>query len=713
MSGSEQDQLHANTTFNDANLNSDSPTAEQPQGENKQSSKSYKSTRRRNPPGESNKSSTCKFFSTPSGCRFGDRCRFLHTENPTPGNTTKRTRTRRNKIPNKNKEASVSNNDEQNLSKDQLLQLTTKVDESANTPNREMGEIVTEKSDIVVSQSAQLTRHTELKQIQRRFKDSFEFNSTSTKVAPSFKIKLVPSDPEFPFELESLELNISLPEKYYNTNENSKEGVPLFEVLNDEIPKSLKKSVVNFLNQDAERLLVSPPGFLRARSQNGTIQILRPLLNKLDRELSNLLVEKVADIPPPKPIPAVAPPTTSSATIKFVRNNGPKHDKPVLSKEDPDGLNDLFSNSVRISQVESDDSLAISNVTGEIPLYRPSETDMKSNEQKKEDSEDKEEKLKNTGNVGCYDIKILDSHMEGVALVECILLSLSIKCVKCTTAMKSTCTVDMDLVPGKEMSKMCTNGKCGGLPVTVKFQPGMLHQNSDILGTIVIHPPYIFQPYDLLPSTYRLTCSSCPVPDDEENTITPNGITARRLAKSKMFTQRCHICHNNYTFSAEVVRFTSVAEHARLNLKLSDSATAGLKKKKKKELEELGLVPGQHLPDKGTCKHYKKSYRWLTFPCCGKSFPCDECHDDKSDHETQFASRMICGYCSSSQSFHPSRPCNSCGRLLVSSSAASGGHWEGGKGTRNQTRMSRKDAQKYRGLGKTVSNKTERVGKKK
>lgn len=30
---------------------------------------------------------------------------------------------------------------------------------------------------------------------------------------------------------------------------------------------------------------------------------------------------------------------------------------------------------------------------------------------------------------------------------------------------------------------------------------------------------------------------------------------------------------------------------------------------------------GTPLPDNGTCKHYKKSFRWLRFPCCGRVSP--------------------------------------------------------------------------------------------
>jgi len=38
------------------------------------------------------------------------------------------------------------------------------------------------------------------------------------------------------------------------------------------------------------------------------------------------------------------------------------------------------------------------------------------------------------------------------------------------------------------------------------------------------------------------------------------------------------------------------------------------------------------------------------FPCCGKAYPCDVCHDDaERDHEMKYANRMICGFCAKEQ----------------------------------------------------------------
>ena len=65
--------------------------------------------------------------------------------------------------------------------------------------------------------------------------------------------------------------------------------------------------------------------------------------------------------------------------------------------------------------------------------------------------------------------------------------------------------------------------------------------------------------------------------------------------------------------------------------------------------KDPAIQEGKPLPNFGTCKHYKKSYRWLRFPCCGKCYPCDICHDSKEDHEMKYANRMICGFCCKEQ----------------------------------------------------------------
>lgn len=108
---------------------------------------------------------------------------------------------------------------------------------------------------------------------------------------------------------------------------------------------------------------------------------------------------------------------------------------------------------------------------------------------------------------------------------------------------------------------------------------------------------------------------------------------------------------------------------------------------KHKELRQASK-PGE-LPSKGACTHYKRSFRWFRFPCCNALFPCDICHNAQSDHDAVLASKMVCGLCGKEQS---TRTYCSCGMSIKGKSS----FWEGGKGTRDKTKMSKRDKKKYK-----------------
>lgn len=63
---------------------------------------------------------------------------------------------------------------------------------------------------------------------------------------------------------------------------------------------------------------------------------------------------------------------------------------------------------------------------------------------------------------------------------------------------------------------------------------------------------------------------------------------------------------------------------------------------------------------------------------------------------------MICGFCSYEQPVLLN--CKRCKKDLVKGTEKSG-HWEGGKGCRDQTKLSKNDPKKYTGLSKTQANK--------
>lgn len=127
------------------------------------------------------------------------------------------------------------------------------------------------------------------------------------------------------------------------------------------------------------------------------------------------------------------------------------------------------------------------------------------------------------------------------------------------------------------------------------------------------------------------------------------------------------------------------------------------------------LTPGEPLPEKGTCRHYRHSYRWLRFPCCGARYACDLCHEEAADHPMKWATRMVCGFCSIEQPV--AAECCACGRKLATSAKKPSGRntrfWEGGQGCRDLKRLNRNDPHKYRNSrAKTQSAKHTRVGPK-
>ncbi|OQS54513.1 hypothetical protein EHP00_21 [Ecytonucleospora hepatopenaei] len=100
------------------------------------------------------------------------------------------------------------------------------------------------------------------------------------------------------------------------------------------------------------------------------------------------------------------------------------------------------------------------------------------------------------------------------------------------------------------------------------------------------------------------------------------------------------------------------------------------------------IKEGSELPEKGTCKHYPKSQRWFRFPCCNSLFPCDVCHDEKTNHTSEYANKMVCGLCSKEQSVKTN--CE-CGMSMFKKHSQ---FWEGGKGNRNKNTLSKKDSRK-------------------
>ncbi|KAK0617175.1 hypothetical protein B0T14DRAFT_498244 [Immersiella caudata] len=265
--------------------------------------------------------------------------------------------------------------------------------------------------------------------------------------------------------------------------------------------------------------------------------------------------------------------------------------------------------------------------------------------------------------------------LHGIELLQISTLNLSVKCNRCKTLNDIN-----NLTPNTLKPSSCK--KCA-TPFSLTFRPELIHANSTRAGFIDATACTIA---DLLPSSFIPTCSSCSTPSSQP-LLSVRGDTT---------TNVCRTCHHRFTFSLPTVKFLSYAPGA--NSPPPPTAP-------RRRLEKLGLHAGEPLPDRGACAHYRKSHRWFRFSCCSKVYPCDKCHDAEEQHEMEWASRMICGWCSREQRY-AAESCAFCGRSVIGKRGK--GFWEGGRGTRDRALMRRGDKRKYRRVGGTAAS-----GKKK
>ncbi|KAF9764897.1 hypothetical protein NGRA_0159 [Nosema granulosis] len=198
----------------------------------------------------------------------------------------------------------------------------------------------------------------------------------------------------------------------------------------------------------------------------------------------------------------------------------------------------------------------------------------------------------------------------------------------------------------KKNKNVSETGHCVcGIDLKINYVPVL---DSEYLGSIF---PDNCSFLCLNPSRFQFNCDKCGT-NFESNKVGPNS----------KFLMNCWECGTQISFLIKKLIFI-------------EKKTQVFKK-------------GEELPNRGACKHYKKSYRWFRFPCCGSVYPCDICHDAETNHEHKLANKMVCGLCSKEQSVK--KDCD-CGMNLKKSTNC----WEGGKGNRNKLSMNKKDKKKY------------------
>ncbi|PAA74731.1 hypothetical protein BOX15_Mlig002150g5, partial [Macrostomum lignano] len=275
-------------------------------------------------------------------------------------------------------------------------------------------------------------------------------------------------------------------------------------------------------------------------------------------------------------------------------------------------------------------------------------------------------------------------------------LVVELRCLRCRRKLAANLSADSK---AGYVSMACA--QCGSA-LRAGFRPSLLHSFSGNPAVVGFLDLTGCSAEDALLSAgdceFVTVCLGCQLPHTHHGQLAGNGGQPMRHC--------CLRCHAWGGFVAEGVRLTVLSAPDVADGKSSGAAKQQQKKPKKPI--EPDIRPGQPLPSNGTCRHYKRSYRWLRFPCCGRAFPCDICHDEAApgDHEMAWAVRMLCGYCAKEQPV--SDKCSSCGAGM---SRARTSHWEGGRGCRDVKRMSRNEKKKYANLNKTVSRRAAAAGK--
>lgn len=272
--------------------------------------------------------------------------------------------------------------------------------------------------------------------------------------------------------------------------------------------------------------------------------------------------------------------------------------------------------------------------------------------------------------------------MKNIAILESRFINLVVKCDRCNSQNDF-----FNITSGpfgrdsKPLAEECS--KCKAV-LAVCFRKNLIHLQGDqaqrpVAGYFEFSG---CQPFDILASSFIPTCGNCATP--------LNDSPFKHAERSKRMSMNCRECHIRMFLELVDIQFEKISEDI-----LSTKTLQGVRVVKRHDegKQKLGIVSGTPLPDDGACTHYRKSRRWYRFSCCGKIFPCGKCHDAETDHLNEYATRIVCGHCSREQNI--SAVCSYC---RFEFQPRESGFWEGGKGTRDQTKLNRKDTHKYKRL---------------
>ncbi|KAI4905307.1 hypothetical protein NFI96_022721 [Prochilodus magdalenae] len=507
-------------------------------------------------------------------------------------------------------------------------------------------------ADLTEEMSKKL-RDTEISQLMKRFPmDKVIVQEREDGQLTYYRVTVEATDPEWPYDLKEIDIMVSFPENY-------PQEVFTVEVPDDQHLPSVMGRHVQFSSQE----------WLQAKHATnqlmGKVELLfRPYLRWLDRSMERLFTEGARQLK--KDI------ELERAGIQFV---------PYEQLQATVCRNtDIGTATEHPGDTHLIDSLATeSNEETKLEVKAGEEEEVELGDvgNNGESGSRQVENIKSSEPRKGTEVKLLGLRLgESMATMVARQITVSLQCNRCKV------TSDLTLSGRSTYTAQCE--KCGA-EISAAFRPGMLHQYSDVMGYLDLNAAV---PVDLVLQDCQLIvgCLSC----NKEDLI-------QSLFYGQNKETNCQHCHSKLSIFVEATRFQYIQPKARNQ---TGEASAQYSRR---YIRDPAVQSGKPLPDKGACKHFRQSHRWLRFPCCGRAYPCDVCHDEDQDHIMELATRMICGYCAKEQPYSTGKPCVACGSMMTRGNHTS--HWEGGLGCRNKVKMSRNDRHKYINTCKTVSRK--------
>ncbi|KAK5902263.1 hypothetical protein CesoFtcFv8_007536 [Champsocephalus esox] len=502
-------------------------------------------------------------------------------------------------------------------------------------------------------------RDTEINQLKKRFpKEQLIIQERSDGMLTYYRATVEATDPDWPFDLKAVDIMVSFPESY-----------PL-EIFTLDIP--LDQELPPIMSRHVQQASLQWIQAKHATNQlMGKVELLfRPFLRWLDRSLERLFTEGARQLKKDVDLEKAGLQFISYQELQATVCERSGNDSSDTAAADED-----VSDEGKLEYTEGEK-------TEEGGIMGQQDGSGCDRGQEEEEAGRLVENIKISDPRRGTEVKLLGLMLgENTATVVAHQITVCLQCNRCKV------TADLTLTGRNPCTAQCE--KCSA-SINAAFRPCMLHHYSDVLGYLDLHNA---APVDLVLQDCDLIvgCLSC----SQESPV-------QNVCYGQTKESNCEHCHSKLSVLAESTRFQYI--QPRTNKTGSSSGPVY-----NKTIRDPAVQKGKPLPEKGSCKHYKQSHRWLRFPCCGRAYPCDGCHNEDQDHPMELATRMICGYCAKEQPYGNGKPCSSCGSMMTRGTRTS--HWEGGLGCRSKVQMSRNDRHKYANTNKTISRKAVSVKK--